>query len=154
LREATRGMFIRLQPGLGPCPLGYEPHDGRLRRLTRSPITALTSADGRHTSVPVFGVYLVSVRPAASRAQISVADLLASGALDVRCAACPALPRRLDSCHPSGCGRRVKARAATAKRLGLDSADVAETLVQRGYSITPPHSDRESEADCWNCGNC
>ena len=42
------------------------------------------------------------------------------------------LPRSLVSRHLSGHGRRVKAREATAERLGLDRAVVAETIVQRG----------------------
>jgi hypothetical protein len=42
------------------------------------------------------------------------------------------LPRSLDSCHPSGRGRGVKARAATAKRPGLDTPDSAETIERRG----------------------
>ncbi len=44
---------------------------------------------------------------------------------------CPS-PLLLDSCHPSGRGRRVKAREATAKRLGFDTVDSAETIEQRG----------------------
>jgi hypothetical protein len=42
----------------------------------------------------------------------------------------PARPSR--SCHPLGRGRCVRAREATAQRLGLDSGDSAEIIVQRG----------------------
>ena len=42
------------------------------------------------------------------------------------------LPRPPRSCHPLGRGRRVKARKATAKRLGFDSEDSAEIIEQRG----------------------
>ena len=59
------------------------------------------------------------------------ACLQASGAL--------LLPRRLDSCHPLGRGRRVRAREATAQRLGLDTADSAGTIVQRGDDTGPAH---------------
>src|SRR5947207_527858 len=41
-------------------------------------------------------------------------------------------PVFLDSCRPSGRGRRVKAREATACGLAFDSADSAETIEQRG----------------------
>jgi len=41
-------------------------------------------------------------------------------------------PVLLDRCHPSSRGRRVKAREATAQRLGLDTEDSAETIVRRG----------------------
>ena len=41
------------------------------------------------------------------------------------------------ACHPSDRGRRVKAREATAQRLGFDSADAAEAIVQRGSERTP-----------------
>lgn len=36
-----------------------------------------------------------------------------------------------------GCGRRVRAREATAKRLGFDSAGSAEIIVQRGGRVAP-----------------
>jgi len=39
---------------------------------------------------------------------------------------CLYLPRPSRSCHPSDRGRRVRARAATAQRLGLDSADLLD----------------------------
>jgi hypothetical protein len=41
-------------------------------------------------------------------------------------------PVLLDGCHPSSRSRRVKARAATACGFGLDAADSAETIEQRG----------------------
>jgi hypothetical protein len=37
-------------------------------------------------------------------------------------------PVLLDSCHPSGRGRRVQASEATAKRPSLDEAATAETI--------------------------
>jgi len=51
-------------------------------------------------------------------------------------------PILLDRCHPSGRGRCVKAREATAQRLGLDSVDSAEIIVQRG-----------GRAPAWKVGN-
>jgi hypothetical protein len=41
---------------------------------------------------------------------------------------CLLLPRPPRRCHPSVRGCRVKAREATAQRLGLDSADSVETI--------------------------
>ena len=49
------------------------------------------------------------------------------------------LPRAPRSCHPSGRGRRVQARAATAERLGLDSVGSAEIMEQRGVASLPPN---------------
>src|SRR5262249_29298547 len=42
------------------------------------------------------------------------------------------LPRPCRSCHLLGRGHHVRAREAIAQRLGLDSVDPAETIVQRG----------------------
>lgn len=52
-----------------PMSLGYEPHDIRLCRLGQSLMTALASVNLRHEVVPGLLRLLVSVHPAASRAQ-------------------------------------------------------------------------------------
>jgi len=41
-----------------------------------------------------------------------------------------------------GGGRRVRAREATALRLGLDSVDSAEIIGQRGGRVTPAWKER------------
>lgn len=49
--------------------LGYEPHDARLSRPERSPVAALTLANGCGGSTPNLGVSRVAPHAAASRAQ-------------------------------------------------------------------------------------
>ena len=46
------------------------------------------------------------------------------------------LPRPPRGCHPSGRGRRVKAREATAQRRGLDAADSAEIMPKRRMTMS------------------
>jgi hypothetical protein len=59
------------------------------------------------------------------------------------------LLRFLDSCHASLGGRRVTAREATAQRLGLEPADRATTMMQRGDATTSLERMRATIAS-WN----
>ena len=59
-------------------------------------------------------------------------------------------PVLLDSCRPSGRGRRCQGSRSDRVRLGLDTAATAETIEQRGgrMSATPLRASWSSSSSC------
>jgi hypothetical protein len=138
---------------LNPRPLGYEPYDARLPRPGRSPVAALTSANGCRASAPNLGVSRVAPHPASSRAQIRAQIWLLTRDIAVRVTAsvsglfqgqrqvlqprsaslwaCPRVTVTVFGRPPD----RARAPDGTAQGLGRPNGASA-TTISNGLSIT------------------